>query len=127
MTGVSDLPFKAGQSNSRAINDEILRDQSEKTQLYMSSAALKASFQAAEMTGEQLLDKNVAVALQAHNRTADTTHGWTASRQQNQTQVAVQVVMPTPEEQAQRKAEHAKLDEIAALLREKQALKDQQK
>ena len=32
--------------------------------------------------------------------------------------VAVQVVMPTAEENAQRKEEHRKLDEIAALLRE---------
>jgi hypothetical protein len=32
--------------------------------------------------------------------------------------VAVQVVMPTPEERAQRDAEHRKLDEIARLLRE---------
>jgi hypothetical protein len=118
--------FKAGQSNSRAINDEILRDQSDKTALYMSSAALKASFEAANMSGEELLDKNVAIALQAHNRTADTTHGWTQSRQQVQTQVAVQVVMPTPEEQEQRKADHQKLDEIARLLRERQALKDSQ-
>jgi hypothetical protein len=33
--------------------------------------------------------------------------------------VAVQVVMPTAEENAQRKEEHRKLDEIAALLRER--------
>jgi hypothetical protein len=32
--------------------------------------------------------------------------------------VAVQVVMPTPEERAERDKEHRKLDEIAALLRE---------
>ena len=89
-------------------------------------AALKASFEAANMSGEELLDKNVAVALQAHNRTADTTHGWTAYRQQNQVQVAVQVQMPSAEEQAQRKADHAKLDEIAALLRDAQSRKDQQ-
>ena len=40
--------------------------------------------------------------------------------------VAVQVVMPTAEENAQRKEEHRKLDEIAQLLREKQAAKQLQ-
>ena len=37
--------------------------------------------------------------------------------------VAVQVIMPTPEEDARRKEEHRKLDEIAQLLRDKQAAK----
>ena len=37
--------------------------------------------------------------------------------------VAVQVVMPTPEENAQREEEHRKLDEIAQLLRDRQAAK----
>jgi hypothetical protein len=112
--------FKAGQSSVRAIQDEILADQSAKTMLYASSAALKATFEAAGMTGPQLMDKNAAIAFEAHTRAADRTHGWTAMRQQAQTQVAVQVVMPTPEERAQRDEEHRKLDEIARLLREGQ-------
>ena len=103
--------------------DEVLKEQSRDTMLYFSSAALKASHQATLLNPETLLDKDTAIALEAHNRVADRTHGWTALRQQNQTQVAVQVQMPTAQEDAQRKAEHAKLDEIAALLRDKRAAK----
>jgi hypothetical protein len=40
--------------------------------------------------------------------------------------LAVQVVMPTEQEREARKAEHRKLDEIAQLLRDKQAAKDRQ-
>ena len=95
-----------------------MREQSGDTMLYMSSAALKASYEAAKMTGKALLDRDTAMALECHNRSADRTHGWTAARQQAQTQVAVQVVMPTPEERAERTAEHRKLDEIAKRLKE---------
>ena len=94
--------LKSAAATSRAIQDDILKEQSDKTMLYMSSAALKASYEAAGMSGEQLLDKNAAIALEAHNRVADRTHGWTALRQQNQVAVAVQVQMPTPEERARR-------------------------
>jgi hypothetical protein len=110
---------KRAQISAHAAYDEVLSEQSRDTMLYMSSAALKASHQAAKMTGKQLLERDTAQALNAHNRTADTTHGWTALRQQNQVQVAVQVVMPTAEERAQIDREHEKLDEIAKLLKEK--------
>ena len=110
--------LKSAAATSRAIQDDILKEQSDKTMLYMSSAALKASYEAAGMSGEQLLDKNAAIALEAHNRVADRTHGWTAMRQQNQVAVAVQVQMPTPEERAERTERHRKLDEIARRLKE---------
>jgi arylsulfatase A-like enzyme len=107
--------------------DEVLKEQSRDTMLYFSSAALKASHQATLLNPETLLDKDTAIALEAHNRVADRTHGWTAMRQQAPTQVAVQVVMPTPEQDEQRKLEHAKLDEIAQLLREKSVAMLQEK
>ena len=69
------------------------------------------------MEGKQLLERDKAQALECHNRNADRTHGWSAARQQSQVQVAVQVNMPTPEEQAQREADHKRMDELTARLR----------
>ena len=67
------------------------------------------------MEGKQLLERDKAQALECHNRNADRTHGWSAARQQSQVQV-VQVNMPTPEEQAQREADHKRMDELTAQL-----------
>jgi hypothetical protein len=108
---------KQAQSITHAAQDEVLREQSEQTMLYMSAASLKASYEAAQMEGKQLLERDKAQALECHNRNADRTHGWSAARQQSQVQVAVQVNMPTPEEQAQREADHKRMDELTARLR----------
>src|SRR4030095_13221007 len=110
------VPSKQAQSIIHAAQDEVLREQSEQTMLYMSAASLKASYEAAQMEGKQLLERDKAQALECHNRNADRTHGWSGARQQSQVQVAVQVNMPTPEEQAQREADHKRMDELTAQL-----------
>ena len=74
------------------------------------------------MEGKQLLERDKAQALECHNRNADRTHGWSAARQQSQVQVAVQVTMPTPEEQAQREADHKRMDELTAQLQRRLTL-----
>src|SRR5215467_8101011 len=84
---------KQAQSITHAAQDEVLREQSEQTMLYMSSASLKASYEAAQMEGKQLLVRDTAQALECHNRNADRTHGWSAARQQG-SMVAVQVNVP---------------------------------
>src|SRR5262249_60695280 len=86
---------KQAQSITHAAQDEVLREQSEQTMLYMSAASLKASYEAAQMEGKQLLERDKAQALEAHNRNADRTHGWTVGRQQG-AQIAVQVNVPMP-------------------------------
>ena len=88
--------------------------------LYMSAASLKASYEAAQMEGKQLLERDKAQALECHNRNADRTHGWTAGRQ-NGAQIAVQVNVPLPtaEEREEMRQIDARLDAFAAMLKEK--------
>ena len=59
-----------------------------------------------------------AQALEAHSRTADRVHGWTAQRQQgSQVNVQVNVPMPTQQEREEMRALDAKLDAFAKLLK----------
>ena len=89
--------------------------------LYMSAASLKASYEAAQMEGKQLLVRDTAQALEAHNRNADRTHGWTVGRQQGaQIAVQVNVPMPTQEERDEMRRLDEKLDALAALLKAEQ-------
>ena len=88
--------------------------------LYMSAASLKASYEAAQMDGKQLLVRDTAQALEAHNRNADRTHGWSAARQQGaQIAVQVNVPLPTAEEREEMRQIDARLDAFAAMLKEK--------
>src|SRR5215469_350066 len=111
---------KQAQSITHAAQDEVLREQSEQTMLYMSAASLKASYEAAQMEGKQLLERDTAQALETHNRNADRTHGWSAARQQG-SMVAVQVniPMPTAAEREEMRQIDARLDAFAAMLKEK--------
>jgi hypothetical protein len=116
----SFLPSKHAQSITHAAQDEVLREQSEQTMLYMSAASLKASYEAAQMDGKQLLVRDTAQALEAHNRNADRTHGWSAARQQgSMVAVHVNIPMPTAEEREEMNRLDRKLDAFAAMLKEK--------
>ena len=119
MEGERNATSKQAQSITHAAQDEVLREQSEQTMLYMSSAALKASYAAAQSTGNGLMIRDNAQALEAHSRTADRVHGWSASRQ-SAPNVAVQVnvPMPTAEEREEMRQIDARLDEFSKLIRE---------
>ena len=70
------------------------------------------------MDGKQLLVRDTAQALEAHNRNADRTHGWSAARQQgSMVAVQVNVPMPTQAERDEMRSLDAKLDVFAKLLR----------
>jgi hypothetical protein len=114
---------KQAQSITHGAQDEILREQSEQTMLYMSSAALKASYAAAQSTGNGLMIRDNAQALEAHSCTADRVHGWSASRQ-SAPNVAVQVnvPMPTAEEREEMNRLDRKLDAFSAMLKERRQL-----
>src|SRR5215468_5183801 len=109
---------KQAQSITHAAQEEVLKEQSEQTMLYMSAASLKASYEAAQMEGKQLLERDKAQALECHNRNADRTHGWSAARQQG-SMVAVQVniPMPTQAERDEMRSLDDKLDAFAKLLK----------
>ena len=81
-------------------------------------AGAKALEHLADSTGAELVKPAAAISGDQWTKAVDRAAGWTAARQ-NPVQVAVQVNLPTPEELSERKARHARLDEIAALLRAK--------
>jgi len=81
-------------------------------------AGAKALEHLADSTGAELVKPAAAISGDQWTKAVDRAAGWTAARQ-NPVQVAVQVNLPTAEETAERKARHARLDEIAALLRDK--------
>jgi hypothetical protein len=88
--------------------------------LYMSAASLKASYEAAQMEGKQLLERDKAQALECHNRNADRTHGWSAARQQgSMVAVQVNVPMPTQAEREEMRQLDAKLDAFAKLIKDR--------
>jgi hypothetical protein len=94
----------------------VIAEQGEESRLYLAAAGLKASYEAAQRDGASLLDKNASIAVLNHARSLDTVHGWTASRTAGPTVQIANVVMPTPEEKAERQAMFAKLEEITRRL-----------
>lgn len=107
--------LKAGVSAVREAQSSILRDQGEESRLYLSSAGLKASHEAATRSGTELLDRNTSQAVLNTARSLDVVHGWSVQTPQVSVQVA-NLVMPS-EAEAQRTRElHARLDEITARL-----------
>jgi len=81
-------------------------------------AGAKALEHLADSTGAELVKPAAAISGDQWTKAVDRAAGWTAARQ-NPVQVAVQVNLPSAEETAERKQRHARLDEIAALLRAK--------
>lgn len=96
---------------------EAFKEQSEDTRLFLSGATLKAAHDASTATGKELRGKFESTGLLNVARTADVVHGWTAARQTPLVQIA-NVTLPTPIEDAERKAVDRKLDAITKLLNE---------
>jgi hypothetical protein len=101
--------------NATDLLSTSLREASDDSRLYLSAAVLKASHAAAASQGDALLKQGTSIALLNTARTGDITHGWTAERAKP-AQVNVAVVMPTPEQDAERQAAHDALDAITAKL-----------
>src|SRR5207247_10252043 len=114
---------------SREIADHALNElaasideHGEHSRLYLSAATLQASHQLAQDGGHTEGERVPYAGLLNVSRSGDTVHGWQAQRQAGaQTNGAVQVVLPTPQEEAKRDALHAKLDEITRRLAERSA------
>src|SRR5215469_5888669 len=56
--------------------DEVIRENGQDSRLYLSSAGLKASHEAATRSGSELLDRNTSQAILNTARSLDVTHGW---------------------------------------------------
>src|SRR5215831_10975074 len=91
---------------------ERLKQDAEATRLGLSTATRKASLTLAERDGDEVV--NASARLKDVVSSAVQLHGWNAQTGVN-VGVQVNVPMPTAEERAERKAIHAKLDQIFRL------------
>jgi hypothetical protein len=103
-------------SKSASAHDETLGKINKSAHFHYGVAALKAGMTASELTGDQLMERNTAMAFNQNTQAADRAFGWTASRTAGPTVQIANVVMPTPEEKAERQAMFAKLEEITKRL-----------
>lgn len=119
-------PQSATQARLRALDQlsESIDEHGEHSRLYLSAATLQAAHELAANGGRSEGERVPYAGLLNTSRAGDTVHGWQAQRQAGaQTNVAVQVVLPTPDEEAKRDALHAKLDEITRRLAERSAMR----
>jgi len=112
----SQDPKKSNEVTAHTALKDVIDEQGEDTRLYLSAASLKSAYHAATLEGRSILEKETSQALLNTARTADVVHGYTAARQQGVSVQIANVIMPTEEEKAQRKAIDAKLDEITRRL-----------
>ena len=91
---------------------ERLKHDAEATRLGLSTATRKASLSLAERDGDEVV--NASARLKDVVSSAVQLHGWNAQAGVN-VGVQVNVPLPTAEERAERKAIHAKLDQIFRL------------
>lgn len=103
-------------SKSASAHDETLDKINKSAHFHYGVAALKAGMTASELTGDQLMERNTAMAFNQNTQAADRAFGWTAQRTAGPTVQIANVVMPTPEEKAERQAMFAKLEEITRRL-----------
>src|SRR5215475_10857054 len=93
--------------------EERLKHDAEATRVGLSTATRKASVSLAERDGDEVV--YISARLKDVVTSAAQLHGWNVTPQAN---VAVQVVLPTEAEVAERRARHKQLDAITAMLRE---------
>jgi hypothetical protein len=81
-------------------------------------AGARALEHLADADAVKLVTPAASIAADQWTKAVDRAAGWTQARQQGvNVGVAVNVTLPTAEERAERREGHAKLDEIARLLR----------
>jgi len=78
---------------AREAQAEVIKKQGEHSRLYLSSAGLKASHEAATLSGKELLDRNTSQAVLNTARSLDVVRGWSAVQPNVSVQVA-NLVMP---------------------------------
>lgn len=108
--------LKQASSDAHEAQQSVITEQGEESRLYLSSAGLKASYHAARSSGRHLMTKEASQSMLNTARSLDTVHGWTAQRTAGPTVQVANVVLPSPEQQAERQAMFAKLEEITRRL-----------
>jgi hypothetical protein len=106
---------RQGVAIARETYAEVMKENGENSRLYLSSAGLKASHEAATRSGSELLDRNMSQAVLNTARSLDVVHQWSARDPAVSVQIA-NLVMPTEEEAAATRETHARLDAIVAKL-----------
>ena len=97
---------------------QIVQHYGDRAKIGATIAGAKALEHLADTQGADLVKPGNAISADQWTKAVDRAAGWTQARQQSAgVNVAVQVNVPTPADDAERRERHAKLDEIAALLR----------
>jgi hypothetical protein len=95
--------------------DQSVKELGKDAQLYLAATSVKASEAYARKSGDELVKGTTPMGIAMIAKASDTVFGWTAERAKP-AQVNVAVVMPTPEQDAERQAAHDALDAITAKL-----------
>src|SRR5205814_5651915 len=112
--------LKSNEIATRTLGElaTVIDEHGEHSRLYLSAATLQASHQLAQAGGHTEGERVPYAGLLNVSRSGDTVHGWQAQRTAGPTVQIANVIMPTPEEKAQREAIDAKLDAITRRLTE---------
>jgi len=109
-------PESGGITDAIEAKRRIIEHYGDRAKIGATIAGAKALEHLADSNGAELCKPAAAISADQWTKAVDRAAGWTAARQQG-VQVAVQVNLPSAEEKAELRETDAKLDEIAALLR----------
>jgi hypothetical protein len=99
--------------------ENVIRHFGNRAKIGATIAGAKALEHLADSTGPELVKPGNSIAADQWTKAVDRAAGWTQARAAGASvNVAVAVQLPSDEERAERRAGHAKLDEIARLLRQ---------
>jgi hypothetical protein len=113
------LPLQSLKSpDAIEATENVIRHYGDRAKIGATIAGAKALEHLADADAVKLVTPAASIAADQWTKAVDRAAGWTQARQQGvNVGVAVNVQLPTDEERAERRAGHAKLDEIARLLR----------
>ena len=97
--------------------ENVIQHYGNRAKISATIAGAKALEHLADSNPENLVKTPASIAADQWTKAVDRAAGWTQSRQQGVVVNVAAIVPPSEAERAQRKATHAKLDEITALLR----------
>ena len=116
---VSGPPSRSPNVTGIEAKAAIVQHYGDRAKIGATIAGAKALEHLADTQGVDLVKPGNAISADQWTKAVDRAAGWTQARQQSAgVNVAVQVNVPTPADDAERRERHAKLDEIAALLRQ---------
>ena len=115
----SPVPLKVPSvTESIEATNNIVQHYGDRAKISATIAGAKAMEHLADTQAGELVKPANAIAADQWTKAVDRAAGWTQARQQGVTVNVANIVPPTDAERAERKATHARLDEITRLLQD---------